>query len=277
MPCRTFADSRAARINSIGGFDEPTLCHLDRDQVEAIIEFASTLMMGFQRSDQRAIFLNALCDQLAMMQVDKLDRSRLAQLFPLLKRYVESTTIAAVEAPGRAQRMAFRTLLGMYLRRDEDVLDKRATRLGRAVGLTRVVLGRGGFHSLGVAHPRGACAPRLFDSSGSHDVELFALHWRMVRNKLESFQFMGSSQRNRNLLDGLRSLALLYPLVRRGREVSALATKVGMRSAPMMSITPSRRSNTHSDGATCSTRGWARRLERMLTDATTFARLAVTV
>ena len=36
--------------------------------------------------------------------------------------------------------------------------------------------------------------------------------WRMIRNKLDSFQFMGGANGGRNLFEGLRSLALLYPL-----------------------------------------------------------------
>ena len=36
--------------------------------------------------------------------------------------------------------------------------------------------------------------------------------WRLVRNKLESYSFLGVADGNRDFLVGLRSLALLYPL-----------------------------------------------------------------
>src|SRR5206468_5983598 len=117
---------------------------------------------------------------------------------------------------GRMQRVAFRTLLGMYLRRDEDVLNGRAGRAGRATAMMNLVLrGGGGLHRLGVNHPVGKLRKvRLFkEPSQPAEADTFALHWRMIRNKLESFQFMGTANGGRNFLVGLRSLALLYPLV----------------------------------------------------------------
>jgi hypothetical protein len=44
-------------------------------------------------------------------------------------------------------------------------------------------------------------------------VDTFDLTWRLVRNKLESFAFMGPGNGNRDFLSGLKSLAMLYPLV----------------------------------------------------------------
>jgi Fe-S-cluster containining protein len=201
-------------------FDEPTCCYLEQDQIQAVVEFVATLMNGFSSAAQRALFIAYLCDALQTMQVDELDRVVLAKMFPILKQQVEQATNPQGKREGKRvglmQRIAFRMLLGMYLRRDEDVLNRRASRFGRAIAMVKFVLGFGGFRGLGVNHPSGQFRKsKLFkrNSLQASNQETFDLHWRMIRNKLESFQFMGPSNGGRNFLIGLRSLALLYPLV----------------------------------------------------------------
>jgi hypothetical protein len=79
-----------------------------------------------------------------------------------------------------------------------------------------MVLGGGNFNRLGLSHPAGTLRKaRLFAHPTSLTAEpgIFSLHWRMIRNKLESFQFMGNGSDGRNFLEGMRLLALLYPLV----------------------------------------------------------------
>jgi hypothetical protein len=100
------------------------------------------------------------------------------------------------------------------MRRDEDVLTGRAGRFGRAIALTKVIFGFGSFRSLGLSHQPGKLSrARLFKSTiAQPSADDFALLWRVIRNRLDSFQFMGHANNGRNFLGGLRSLALLYPL-----------------------------------------------------------------
>jgi hypothetical protein len=117
--------------------------------------------------------------------------------------------------PNWFQRISFRTLLGLYMRRDEDVLNGHAGRFKRLLALTAVILGFGNFQKLGLSHRPGKLRKaKLFKPTlPPNDPNVFALYWRLVRIRLESFQFMGSANDGRNFLAGLRSLAMLFPLV----------------------------------------------------------------
>jgi hypothetical protein len=81
--------------------------------------------------------------------------------------------------------------------------------------MTGFVFGFGRFRGLGLFHPPGRLrAAKLFKKPPAPpSVEVFALAWRLVRNKLDALQFMGAANGNRDFLTGLRSLSLLYPLV----------------------------------------------------------------
>jgi Fe-S-cluster containining protein len=205
----------AAKMQLPGYFDQATTCNLDRDQTYAVCEFAATLMSAFPQNDQRALFLIALCDFLSSLTADELDREELARAFAPIKAGVEAVAAAPGKKVGWFTRLAFRMYLGLHLRRDEDVLDGRAGRLQRVTAMMAFVAGRGGFSGLGVVHPTGTLSKsRLFRPElSSNDASLFELHWRMISTKLMSLHFMGSANHGRDLLAGLRSLALLYPLV----------------------------------------------------------------
>ena len=203
----------AVKMDLTGGFDEAARCHLDRAQIEAVVEFLVMMLPGFSRDEERAIFISLFCDWLSAMQSDELDREVLGKMFLLLKEQIEAAMNLPIKRPGMVHRMAFRTLLGLYMRRDEDVLNHRAGRLGRTVALTNVVMGMGGFHKLGLSHRAGKLRrAKMFAGPMPHEPATFQLFWRMIRTKLESFQFMGEGNNGRNFLDGLKSLALLYPL-----------------------------------------------------------------
>jgi len=197
------------------GFDEKTRCHLERDQIEAVAEFVATLIGGFERNDERALFIVYLCDALALTGVDQLDRKALATAFlPLKQQVADAVAGPAPDRPGLVHRMAFRTLLALHLRRDEDILDRRAGRVARLLSMIKFVFGFGSFRGLGLVHPPGSLKKAgLFEASplAATPVEM-ALLWRLVRNKVEAIQFMGKANRDRDFLTGLRSLALLYPL-----------------------------------------------------------------
>ena len=205
----------AAQMNLDNTFDEQTRCHLERDQIAAVGDFVGTMMGGFSGGAQRAVFIASLCDLLEMTAPAEINRQTLASIFPRLKEVVEANCKAATKRPGWFVRMSFRTMLGLYMRRDEDVLTRRAGRIGRTIALTKIILGFGGFQSLGLSHRPGKLRhAKLFHPAiSTGDANEFALLWRVIRNRLDSFQFMGQANNHRSFLSGLRSLALLYPLV----------------------------------------------------------------
>lgn len=205
----------AAQQGVSGGFDEATCCHLERDQIEAVCDFLGTLIDAFDSNPQRVLFIAYLCDWLEQTSADELDRPLLAKIFPELKQVVDAAMKERLPKPNWLQRISFRTLLGLYMRRDEDVLNGHAGRFGRLLALMAVILGFGNFQKLGLSHRPGQLRKaELFKPTlPPDDPGVFALYWRMVRIRLESFQFMGSANDGRNFLAGLRSLALLFPLI----------------------------------------------------------------
>ncbi|HEX3356825.1 MAG TPA: YkgJ family cysteine cluster protein [Tepidisphaeraceae bacterium] len=260
------------------GFDEWTSCRLEPEQIQDVSEFILTLMNGFATNEQRAIFIAFLCDVLSQTASYDVDRVALAKVFPGLKKLVEGVTAAPVRRPNWFHRMAFRTLLGLYLRRDEDVLNGRAGKISRVLALIKIVLGRGSFHSLGLSHPPGKLRrAHLFKPLiQPRDPAVFGLFWRMIRNRLESFQFMGPANNNRDFLNGLRSLALLYPLV-----VAAAKYNAGNRNASTIEpedVDYAVAAIEHSFGRLAVlNQSFTRRLEKLLLDQKHFGRLARSV
>ena len=197
------------------GFDDLTRCLLDREQITGVTDFVLTLMGAFARDDQRAVFIFVVCDWLHATDVRELTRPALVEAYPRLIEEMERLTSGPVRPPAWIHRLAFRSLLSLYLRRDEDVLNNRASRLSRTLATAAVVLGGGSFQKLGLSHPAGRVRDaRLFSPSHfPHNPAVFPLFWRVIKVRLESYQFMGRGNHGRNFLEGLRSLALLYPLV----------------------------------------------------------------
>jgi lysine-N-methylase len=258
------------------GFTEATLCHLEPEQAQAVIDFASTLLGGFATGAERALFLAYLCDTLAMTSAEDLDRAALAQAYGPLKRLVGNAIAMPPARPGRLHRLAFRTLLGLFLRRDEDVMNRLAGRTSRTLALTGIVLGGGSFNKLGLSHPQGKLRrARLFARRPAlqpHDPAVFALHWRMIRNKLQSFQFMGNGEDGRNFLEGLRLLALLYPLVLATARYSAVNRGADRIEASDVDYAVAAIEHSHGRLAILNKRA-TRSLERLLTEHRAFTRL----
>ena len=223
----------AGRMQFPAFFNSTTTCNLDPEQVKAVCEFVSTLLNAFPTNDQRSLFLLATCDFLTTLTADQVDRAALGQAFLQLKQTVENIVTIPVKRPGWLFRVAFRMFLGLHLRRDEDVLDGRASRFGRLWGMVKFALGTGSFKNLGVTHPGGQVKSAMLFSPEFHcsDPEIFELHWRMVGVKLLSLHFMGAANYNRDLLSGLRSLALLFPLV-----ASAAKYRAGNRGASAVEV-----------------------------------------
>lgn len=208
------------------GFDARVMMGLKGEQVRAVAEFVATLLGGFGTDEEKAVFIYQVAGlvevALAGGEGGGLTREALGAAFPGIRRRVQEMSGAVARRPGMLVRVSFRTLLAQYLRRDEDLLDGRASRAGRLVATVRLVMGGGSFRGLGVGHPGGSLARAgLFgekmavgagEAGGA--VGAYELLWRVVRVKLESLQFMGSAAGGRDLVAGLRGLALMYPLVR---------------------------------------------------------------
>jgi hypothetical protein len=259
-------------------FDEQQCDALDRDQIESLCEFTSTLMHGFDRGEGRALFIASLCSWLAKMNNTDLDRAALAGAFADLKTQVDVAVVTPVKRPGLIHRLTFRTLLGLYLRRDEDVLDGRAGRFSRLMSMIALVFGFGSFRGLGVIHPSGKVRKaRLFrDGPKIVDQTALELHWRMITVKLTSFQFFGSAYYGRDMLSGLRSLAMLYPYV-----LATAKYRAGNRGSPTVDAEDVDYAVSvieHSFGRSpVLAQGFAHVLEAVLMDREMFTRLVLTV
>ena len=265
----------AAELHLGAAFTDLTCCNLSRDQITAVVEFTSTLMNGFERDEQRAVFIAWLADWISTLSVDQLDRAELAKTFGPLKQMIEAATSGPAKRPGLIARLAFRTLLALYLRRDEDVLDGRASRFGRMIGMLKIVLGLGSFRELGVQHPTGSLGKaKLFRGAGDHP--RFELLWRVIRTKLESYQFMGQANGSKDFLEGLRSLAMLQPLTLAVARYAA--GNRGAKAIEEQDIDYAVGAIEHSFGRQAVLKqGFVRSIERLLMDHDQFVRLARTV
>lgn len=259
-------------------FDENDRCHLEKDQIQAATEFVVTMLPGLDGDERKALFIAYLCDGIAATMAEDLDRGALARAYPILRNEVEQVMSTNARRPGMAARMSFRMLLGMYLRRDEDVLDGRAGRVGRAIAMGMVVLGFGNIRRLGVNHPiAGVHRARLFSPTPMLVAPgAFELFWRMVQVRLESLQFMGSAAGGRNFIEGLRMLVLLYPLVRAAARIAAEgrgASQVGPQDVDFAVA-----AIEHSFGRLAVLNQSSNRsVERLLIERAIFTRLARTV
>ena len=212
---KRYAEQLGKRKQLTEPFDERVRGGYSQDQIGAITEFIATLVNAFDRDDQRALFIAYTCDWLATKPTADINRETLGQAFPVLRDVIQRAANVTFKPPGVLHRTTFRTLLALYLRRDEDVLDGRASRPGRLLSMAAVVAGYGSFHGLGRSHPKGSVRrAKLFQPTNwPTPIPAMPLLRRLIGAKLESLQFMGGAARGKDFLTGLRSLALLYPLV----------------------------------------------------------------
>lgn len=204
----------AAALDLSQGFDDLTACALDRGQITAIAQFVGVLLNAFADDGRRALFLHHFTHWLSAQQVGRLDRALLGSSFDTLRDAVEASLTRPRVRPSSSARLAFRSLLAIHLRRDEDVINRKAGRFRRTLSLTAFTLGRSSLHALNTSQPRIPMRRVGLFHATRHAAgpDTFALLWRLVRTRLESFQFMGAGNSGRNLIHGLHSLALLYPL-----------------------------------------------------------------
>jgi hypothetical protein len=94
----------------------------------------------------------------------------------------------------------------------------------------------------------------------------------MVRNRLESFQFMGSANGGVDFLEGLRSLALLYPLVLAAARYSCVSRGAGELASSDVDYAVTAIEHSFGRQPMLHTRPM-RSLQRRLVQPSTFARL----
>lgn len=208
-------ESLARELPLAPAFDKEVLDMLSREQVESAVEFVIALLNAFPSDEGKALFLYYFSDWLAMQSVEGLSRETLGRGFPEIQGHIQAVLAQPAGRVGWAHRLAFRAILAQHLRRDEDVVDGRAKRLPRGIQIARVILGGGDLRGAGAVFPPGPVRKaRLFTGDAHLAIApgAFDLHWRMVRRKLASYQFMGRGE-GRDFLNGLRGVALLYPLV----------------------------------------------------------------
>jgi len=198
------------------GIDDDAMLSLSREQIELLVEFLVMLLGSFERDQERSLFLLLFADWLETQMPADISREMLGESFPQLKTATQRVLAAvAGQRPARAHRMAFRALLAAHLRRDEDVMLGRAGRLGRLLANTAVTFGFGRLDRLGLDHRPARLRPAkiLYEPHQLTNSQTTALIWRLIKQKLLSLQFMGPANFDLDLTDGLRTLALLYPLI----------------------------------------------------------------
>ncbi len=194
-------------------FTEQQRCNLDEEQIQGIVDFLSALLPSLPTVAHKAMFLYGFCDWLSHQQATELDREALGQLYqPLVEhvtKWVDETDAAKLR---KVDRYTLANLLSMYLRRDEDVLDKRVGRIKRAASIVFFGSGKVSVNALGSMYPAGSGKrSQLFDKTHDGKIDLSLLD-QLIKTRLQTLGFMGSANHDLDLLDGLRSLCLLYPL-----------------------------------------------------------------
>jgi hypothetical protein len=113
----------------------------------------------------------------------------------------------------KVDRFAYSNLLSMFLRRDEDVLDKRVGRMKRAASIMLFGVGLSSLKDLGSMYPDSSDkSSDAFDKSRNAAMDFKPLD-QLIKTRLQTLGFMGAANHDLDLLDGLRSLCLLYPLI----------------------------------------------------------------
>ena len=118
------------------------------------------------------MFLYGFCDWLSHQEVSELDRQALGSLYqPLVKHVNQWIADTDSSKLRKVDRFGLANLLSQYLRRDEDVLDKRVGRLKRAASIMFFGSGKASVNALGTMYPANSGkSGQMFDAS--HDDKL---------------------------------------------------------------------------------------------------------
>ncbi|MBL4702556.1 MAG: YkgJ family cysteine cluster protein, partial [Phycisphaeraceae bacterium] len=134
-------------------------CGLNEDQIQAIVDFLTALLPSLQTPAHKALFLHSFCGWLSHQEASELSRQTLGQLYqPLVEHVNQWVDDMQNKKFRKVDRFAFANLIAMYLRRDEDVLDKRVGRGKRAAKILLFGLGLATINDLGSMYP----PPRKF-------------------------------------------------------------------------------------------------------------------
>lgn len=182
--------------------------------VEYLTHFLRNSLQEINDSAKKALFLLYFTQRLEKLGEDFLNDIEIKEIIPPIKQRIleEINTAQKMQLPA-IKRSLFRTLLCTYLRRDEDIMNKKITRLNRTFTMLKITFNRGNLKSINhQLNHLDFKDCKLFQNSENPNTEVTQLFWRMIDIKLESYQFFGPVNHNLNFLDGLKSLALLYPL-----------------------------------------------------------------
>tara|TARA_Y100001933_G_C19014791_1_gene570857 strand:- start:6527 stop:7651 length:1125 start_codon:yes stop_codon:yes gene_type:complete len=195
-------------------FSDQQRCELSEDQIQALVDFLTTLLPSLPTPTHKAMFLYGFCDWLSHQEVSELNREALGNLYqPLVKHVEQWITDTDASKLRKVDRFGLANLLSQYLRRDEDVLDKRVGRLKRATCILFFGSGIASVNTLGTMYPANSGkSGKMFDTTHNDKLDFFALD-QFIKTRIQTFGFMGEANHDLDLLDGLRSLCLLYPLV----------------------------------------------------------------
>lgn len=189
-------------------------CELNDEQIQAIVDFLAALLPSLPSPVHKALFLYGFCDWLNHQEVSELTREALGTLYQPLVNHVQDW-IAQNQSQKlrKIDRFAYANLLSMYLRRDEDVLDKRVSRTRRASYIMLFGVGLATAKDLGSMYPQGSGkSSQLFDKTHTATLDFKPLD-QLIKTRIQTLGFMGAANQDMDLLDGLRSLCMLYPLV----------------------------------------------------------------
>ncbi|QDU19100.1 YkgJ family cysteine cluster protein [Urbifossiella limnaea] len=168
-----------------------------------------------ERRWRNVLTLAALADGLKFDGKKPVTGGRLSELFHVLSETAADETPPAdqVSRPGRAGRLVFRQVLAVYARKDHGAERGTAQRsaLGRVAAAVRFARGSGVVPKLHAALPTVPFAAGE-EPFGPLPDESAALLTRYFRLKVQSLQFCGPTNFGVPFWEGLRSLALTFPV-----------------------------------------------------------------
>ncbi|MFO0796273.1 MAG: YkgJ family cysteine cluster protein [Gemmataceae bacterium] len=169
-----------------------------------------------ERRWRNVLTLAVLADGLKFDGKKPVTGGRLSELFRILSETAAEETLSAeqVPRPGRAGRLVFRQVLAVYARKDHGAERGTAQRsaLGRVAAAVRFARGSGVVPKLHAALPAVPFAAGE-ESFGTLPDESAALLTRYFRLKVKSLQFCGPTNFGVPFWEGLRSLALTFPVL----------------------------------------------------------------
>jgi len=187
--------------------------------VGVIAEMLGEADVSLERRWRNVLTLTALADGLTFdgggSAKKAITGGRLSELFQVLSETAAEETLPAdqLPRPGRAGRLVFRQVLAVYARKDHGAERGTAQRsaFGRIAAAVRFARGSGRVPKL---HAR---LPEVPFSAGEEPfgplpAESDALLTRYYRLKVQSLQFCGPTNFGVPFWEGLRSLALTFPV-----------------------------------------------------------------